>query len=214
MQYLRARRQELGGFVPQRSVLAPPIKADLSELFLEFEAGSEGREVSTTMAFVSMLRKMMRDPEIGKLVVPIQALHRPIAQRQMKAIARRAIGDDSLRLLQQTLIVVELAARNIRNGKVRRVHRRELPTQRLEDHILKAICVHLAAGVLPFQVAGVIPPLRQVAVRRLILRKAHRRQGRCLGRRRNRRQMSARCNRARHATSSQHYRQQCPTPGD
>ena len=33
--------------------------------------GSEGREVSTTMAFVGMLRKMLRDPEIGKLVVPI-----------------------------------------------------------------------------------------------------------------------------------------------
>src|SRR5271167_1815574 len=71
MQYLRARRQELGGWVPQRSVLAPPIKADLAELFREFEAGSEGREVSTTMAFVGMLRKMLRDPEIGKLVVPI-----------------------------------------------------------------------------------------------------------------------------------------------
>jgi len=71
MQYLRARREELGGFVPQRSVLAPPIKGDLAELFKEFEAGSEGREVSTTMAFVGMLRKMMRDPEIGKLVVPI-----------------------------------------------------------------------------------------------------------------------------------------------
>ncbi|HUJ39244.1 MAG TPA: pyruvate dehydrogenase (acetyl-transferring), homodimeric type [Candidatus Acidoferrales bacterium] len=71
MQYLRARRQELGGFVPQRSVLAPPIKADLCELFKEFEAGSENREVSTTMAFVGMLRKLMRDPEIGKFVVPI-----------------------------------------------------------------------------------------------------------------------------------------------
>src|SRR5271168_1181540 len=71
IQYLRARRQELGGWVPQRSVLAPPVKADLGELFKEFEAGSEGREVSTTMAFVGMLRKMMKDPEIGKLVVPI-----------------------------------------------------------------------------------------------------------------------------------------------
>ena len=71
MQYLRARRQELGGFVPQRAVLAPPIKANLGELFKEFEAGSDNREVSTTMAFVGMLRKLMRDPEIGKLVVPI-----------------------------------------------------------------------------------------------------------------------------------------------
>jgi pyruvate dehydrogenase E1 component len=71
MQYLRARRQELGGFLPQRRPQATPLRAELGELFHEFEAGSEGREVSTTMAFVSMLRKMMRDPEIGKLVVPI-----------------------------------------------------------------------------------------------------------------------------------------------
>jgi pyruvate dehydrogenase E1 component len=71
MQYLRARRQELGDFLPKRAVLAAPVRADLAELFREFEAGSEGREVSTTMAFVSMLRKLMRDPEIGKLVVPI-----------------------------------------------------------------------------------------------------------------------------------------------
>ena len=71
MQYLRARRESLGGFVPHRAVLAPPVKAELGELFKEFEAGSEGREVSTTMAFVGMLRKMLKDPEIGKLVVPI-----------------------------------------------------------------------------------------------------------------------------------------------
>jgi pyruvate dehydrogenase E1 component len=40
-------------------------------LFKEFFEGSEGREVSTTMAFVGMLRKMLKDPEIGKLVVPV-----------------------------------------------------------------------------------------------------------------------------------------------
>jgi pyruvate dehydrogenase E1 component len=71
IRYLRARRAALGGYVPNRSVRAKPIVADHDELFAEFLAGSEGREVSTTMAFVSMLRKMLRDPEIGKLVVPI-----------------------------------------------------------------------------------------------------------------------------------------------
>ena len=71
IRYLRARREELGGYLPRRSVRAKPLVADHKELFEEFLAGSEGREVSTTMAFVSMLRKMMRDPEIGKLVVPI-----------------------------------------------------------------------------------------------------------------------------------------------
>jgi pyruvate dehydrogenase E1 component len=71
IQYLRARRAELGGYTPQRKVRSKPLVADHDELFKEFLAGSEGREVSTTMAFVVMLRKMLRDPEIGHLIVPI-----------------------------------------------------------------------------------------------------------------------------------------------
>ena len=71
IQYLRARREALGGYVPKRSVRSKPLVADHDELFKEFYEGSEGREVSTTMAYVGMLRKMLRDPEIGKLVVPI-----------------------------------------------------------------------------------------------------------------------------------------------
>jgi pyruvate dehydrogenase E1 component len=71
IQYLRARREALGGYVPQRKVRSKPLVADHDELFKEFFEGSEGREVSTTMAYVGMLRKMLRDPEIGKLIVPI-----------------------------------------------------------------------------------------------------------------------------------------------
>ena len=71
IQYLRARRQELGGYVPSRKVRSKPLVADHDALFREFLTGSDGREVSTTMAFVGMLRQMLRDPEIGKLVVPI-----------------------------------------------------------------------------------------------------------------------------------------------
>jgi pyruvate dehydrogenase E1 component len=71
MRYLRARRAELGGYMPQRKVRAKPIRAEHDELFKEFSEGSGGREVSTTMAFVSMLRKMLKDPEIGHLIVPI-----------------------------------------------------------------------------------------------------------------------------------------------
>jgi len=70
MQYLRERRAALGGFVPERKVRAKPIKAEFGDLFEEFKKGDE-REVSTTMAFVAMLRKLLRDPEVGKLVVPI-----------------------------------------------------------------------------------------------------------------------------------------------
>jgi pyruvate dehydrogenase E1 component len=71
IQYLRARRQALGGYVPTRKIRSKPLVADHDGLFREFLGGSEGREVSTTMAFVGMLRQMLRDPEIGKLVVPI-----------------------------------------------------------------------------------------------------------------------------------------------
>jgi pyruvate dehydrogenase E1 component len=71
IQYIRARRKALGGYVPMRSVRSKPLVANHDELFNEFFEGSDGREVSTTMAFVGMLRKMLKDPEIGKLVVPI-----------------------------------------------------------------------------------------------------------------------------------------------
>ncbi|HVO58954.1 MAG TPA: pyruvate dehydrogenase (acetyl-transferring), homodimeric type [Dongiaceae bacterium] len=71
IQYLRSRREALGGYTPKRAVRAKPLVADHEELFKEFTEGSEDREVSTTMAFVAMLRKMLKDPEIGKLIVPI-----------------------------------------------------------------------------------------------------------------------------------------------
>ncbi len=72
IQYLRARRKGLGGYVPQRSVRAKPLQlAQHDDLFQEFFEGSEPREVSTTMVFVRMLHKMLRDPEFGKLIVPI-----------------------------------------------------------------------------------------------------------------------------------------------
>ena len=71
IRYLRAKREVLGGYTPQRKVRSKPLVADHNELFREFHDGSDGREVSTTMAFVAMLRKMLKDPEIGKLIVPI-----------------------------------------------------------------------------------------------------------------------------------------------
>src|SRR5688500_6361611 len=72
VQYLVERRKQLGGFVPSRKVQVEPLKCDtLPELFTEFHKGSEGRKASTTMAFVRMLAKMLKDKEIGELVVPI-----------------------------------------------------------------------------------------------------------------------------------------------
>jgi pyruvate dehydrogenase E1 component len=68
---LKTRREALGGYTPQRKIRSTPLVADHDELFREFHDGSDGREVSTTMAFVAMLRKMLKHPEIGKLIVPI-----------------------------------------------------------------------------------------------------------------------------------------------
>ncbi len=71
MQYLLARRKELGGFVPSRKSDIRPIKTPPEEIFEEFYKGTEGREVSTTMVFVRMLAKLLKDKEIGKYIVPI-----------------------------------------------------------------------------------------------------------------------------------------------
>ncbi len=69
--YLRGQRQALGGFVPTRPANCPIIEVPGIEQYREFLAGSNGREVSTTMAFVRLLMKLTRDKRIGPYVVPI-----------------------------------------------------------------------------------------------------------------------------------------------
>jgi pyruvate dehydrogenase E1 component len=71
MQYLRKRREELGGYVPQRREDVRPIKTPPEDIFAEFYLGSDGRELSSTMAFVRIFTKLLKDKEIGKLIVPI-----------------------------------------------------------------------------------------------------------------------------------------------
>ncbi|MGH9340775.1 MAG: pyruvate dehydrogenase (acetyl-transferring), homodimeric type [Acidobacteriota bacterium] len=71
IRYLHERRKKLGGYLPSRVVESPAIKTPDQKLFEEFSKGTEGREVATTMAFVRILSKLMRDKEIGKLIVPI-----------------------------------------------------------------------------------------------------------------------------------------------
>ncbi len=69
--YLQERRRELGGYLPRREVPKIDFKAPELDYFGEWIAGSKGRAVSTTMGFVSMLRTLLKHPEIGKLIVPI-----------------------------------------------------------------------------------------------------------------------------------------------
>jgi pyruvate dehydrogenase E1 component len=71
MQYLLERRKALGGFVPDRAATTPSLRTPKMDVFEEFLEGSGDREVSTTMAFVRMLAKLVRDKDIGKYVVPI-----------------------------------------------------------------------------------------------------------------------------------------------
>jgi pyruvate dehydrogenase E1 component len=71
IKYLHERRQSLGGYVPARAPQCQRLEVDLEETFEEFYKGTEGREASTTMAFVRMLSKLLRHEEIGKLIVPI-----------------------------------------------------------------------------------------------------------------------------------------------
>ena len=71
MQYIRQRRESLGGYVPQRQVMAPPLVMPPETLWEEFKKSSGKREFATTMAFVAVMRKLMQDKQLGKLVVPI-----------------------------------------------------------------------------------------------------------------------------------------------
>ncbi len=69
--YMRERREALGGFLPQRRVAVGPLNAPAEDVFQEFYLGTDGRKASTTMVFVRLLSKLLRDKEIGRLVVPI-----------------------------------------------------------------------------------------------------------------------------------------------
>ena len=71
IQYLKKRREALGGYLPARS--PRPVKLDVPGLdfFQESLKGSGGRPVSTTMAFVAILKQLLKHPEIGRRIVPI-----------------------------------------------------------------------------------------------------------------------------------------------
>ena len=70
IQYLLARRHALGGFVPERRVTNIPLELPKEDMYEEFDKGTD-QKVATTMAFVRVLRKLLRDKKIGKRVVPI-----------------------------------------------------------------------------------------------------------------------------------------------
>ena len=71
VEYLRERRAALGGSIPHRVVRSTPLAPLPATIFEEFREETTGREVATTQVFVGLLRRLMSDPTIGQLIVPI-----------------------------------------------------------------------------------------------------------------------------------------------
>ncbi|MCC6231934.1 MAG: pyruvate dehydrogenase (acetyl-transferring), homodimeric type [Verrucomicrobiales bacterium] len=72
VQYVRQRRAALGGAIPKRVVRAPALSVPALEEFAgDALKGSGHREASTTMAFVDLLKRLLRNEKIGRHIVPI-----------------------------------------------------------------------------------------------------------------------------------------------
>jgi len=69
--YLMQRRKELGGFLPSRRAKSKPLAQPSDESYESVRRGSGAQEVATTMAFVRLLKDLLKDPEMGKRFVPI-----------------------------------------------------------------------------------------------------------------------------------------------
>ena len=73
MQYLLGHRQALGGFLPHRETTCDPVAMPALDQYGAFALASDGKEMSTTMAFVRMLGNLLKDPTLGPRIVPIVA---------------------------------------------------------------------------------------------------------------------------------------------
>jgi pyruvate dehydrogenase E1 component len=73
MAYMHARREKLGGYLPARSARADRIATPQAAAFAKFALEANGKEMSTTVAFVRMVGALLRDAAIGKRIVPIIA---------------------------------------------------------------------------------------------------------------------------------------------
>lgn len=69
--YITATRTSLGGYIPARFGQSAPLAIPALSRFDSLLKGSGERNMSTTMAFVNILGALLKDPNIGKLIVPI-----------------------------------------------------------------------------------------------------------------------------------------------
>jgi pyruvate dehydrogenase E1 component len=73
MRYLHARRERLGGYLPERRTQGAKLEVPARAAFKKFLEGSGGREQSTTMQYVQLLAQLLKDPGLGRHIVPIVA---------------------------------------------------------------------------------------------------------------------------------------------
>ena len=73
MRYLHARRQALGGYLPQRQTKCEVVPVPEQGSYAQFALQAGGKEMSTTMAFVRLLGALLKDPQLGPRIVPIVA---------------------------------------------------------------------------------------------------------------------------------------------
>lgn len=71
IQYMMERRKQLGGSLPKRVVRAKPLTLPGDKVYAELKQGGGKHQIATTMAVVRLLKDWMKDPEIGKRIVPI-----------------------------------------------------------------------------------------------------------------------------------------------
>jgi pyruvate dehydrogenase E1 component len=110
LQYLKARREALGGYLPLRQPAKVSALLELPDhaTYDMFDTGSKGREISTTMVFAQILRKMMKAGEFGKRITlmvtdesrtfgldtffPVFKIHAPFGQNYTPVDADKALS--------------------------------------------------------------------------------------------------------------------------
>ena len=71
IKYINERRIKLGGFLPERSTFAKPIKTPSKDIFDFMKVSTGEKKMSTTMALVRMLTNLLRDKNVSPRLVPI-----------------------------------------------------------------------------------------------------------------------------------------------
>ncbi|GAA3585525.1 pyruvate dehydrogenase (acetyl-transferring), homodimeric type [Klugiella xanthotipulae] len=71
IEYIHERRRELGGYLPERRVRHVPVTVPPESAYAVAKKGSGKQEAATTMAFVRLLKDLMRDKEFGHRIVPV-----------------------------------------------------------------------------------------------------------------------------------------------